>query len=110
MKLCTTSRVTGLDGKEHFAVVAVGQPGWPLALCGPTQGSMAKESQSYAELFAAAPAMLDMLEVLVREFARINPNSPIPANGGKMTELVNLTERAAALVAKHSNTKPKVAA
>ena len=105
MKLCTTTHITSLDGKERFAVVAVGQLGKPLALCGPTQGVGAQESEAYAKLFADAPAMLDMLELLVREFSNINPDTPIQANSGMMAELVSLTERAAGLVAKHL--KPK---
>lgn len=105
MNLCTTSRVTGLDGKEHFAVVALAQQGWPLALCGPTDGAMAKESEAYAKLFADAPVMLDMLEVLKTEFSAINPAFPLSA--GKLAELTNLVERATNLVNKHQKPSGK---
>ena len=105
MKLCTTTHITSPDDKERFAVVAVGQLSKPLALCGPTKGTGAKESEAYAKLFADAPVMLDMLELLVHEFSRINPACPIPANSGTMVELVSLTERAASLVAKHLTQK-----
>lgn len=92
MKLCTTTTVTGLDGKEHFAVVAVGQPGWPLALCGLTKGAQAKKSEAEAKLFADAPSMLDMLETLALEFGGINPEFPIAP--GKQAHLAELVERA----------------
>lgn len=103
MKLCTTAIVTGLDGKEHFAVVPVGQPGWPVALCGPTTGAMKKESEAAAKLFADAPAMRDMLGVLVTEFATINPAFPL--SGGKLAELQTLVERASAIHNKHRGPK-----
>lgn len=99
MKLCTTTRLTGLDGKEHFAVVAVGQPNWPLALCGFTNGNNAQQSEAEANLFADAPSMLDMLEVLVAEFSNVNPSFLLSA--GKMVELTNLADRAALMCKKH---------
>lgn len=99
MKLCTTQIVTGPTGKQHFAVVAAGQPGWPLALCGPVDGPLAKQSEAEAKLFADAPVMLDMLEVLVREFSNVNPIFPL--SEGKLAELKTLTERASGLCAKH---------
>lgn len=99
MKLCTTNIVVGLDGKEHFAVVATGQPGWPIALFGPTSGSMAKKSEAEARFFADAPTMMDMLERLVQEFGNVNPNFPLSA--GKVNELQTLAERASSLMSKH---------
>lgn len=105
MKLCTTTRVTGLDGKEHFAVVAVGQPNWPLALCGFTSGSNAKQSEAEASLFADAPSMLDMLEVLVAEFSNVNQSFPLAA--GKLAELKSLTDRATSMCKKHCTKKSR---
>lgn len=99
MNICTTTRVTGLDGKEHFAVVAIGQPGWPLALCGLTSGALAKKNEAQAKIFADATIMLDMLEVLARECSNINPAFPL--SNGKLAELMVLAERASSLVAKH---------
>lgn len=96
MKLCTVTKVIGLDHKEHFAIVAIGKPGWPLALCGPTTNP---KSEKEAKFFADAPAMHDMLEYLSKEFGNINPDFP-PSNG-KVAELALLAERAGRLVAKH---------
>jgi hypothetical protein len=101
MKLCTTTIVTGLDNKEHFAVVAVGQPSWPIALFGLTNGAKAKKSEAEAKFFADAPVMMDILEVLVHEFGNINPNFPLSA--GKVAEMQRLVERASTLVTKHAN-------
>jgi len=101
MRLCTTTVVNGLDNKPHFAVVAVGQPYWPLALCGPTDGALAKKSKAEAEFFADAPIMRDMLDLLTKEFGNINPNFPLSA--GKINELQLLVERASSLVYKHAN-------
>ncbi len=101
MQLCTTTVVTGLDNKEHFAVVALGQTGWPIALFGPTTGAKAKKSEAEAKFFADAPVMMDMLEVLAQEFGNINPAFPLSA--GKIVELQRLVERASTLVAKHAN-------
>lgn len=99
LRLCTTTRVIGLDGREHFAVVAIGQPNWPLALCGFTSGSLARKSEAEAKLFADAPVMLDMLEILAKEFGNINPAFPL--SDGKMAELRTLAERAGRLLGKH---------
>jgi hypothetical protein len=101
MKICTTTVVTGLDHKEHFAIVAVGHPGWPIALFGPTGGANAKKSEAEAKFFADAPAMYDMLEHLSKEFGNINPDFPVSA--GKVAEMKLLVERASSLVAKHAN-------
>jgi hypothetical protein len=99
MKLCTTTKVTGNDQEEHFAVVAVGQPGWPLALCGKTKGSMSKQSEAYAKLFADASAMLDLLEALYGEFSNINANFPLSA--GKLAFLGDQMDRAKQFLNKH---------
>lgn len=98
MKLCTVTQVTGPDNREHYAVVALGQLNWPLALCGFTTGPNAKTSKKEAETFAAAPVMLDMLEHLAKEFGNINPKFPL--SDGKLAELALLTERAQTLVGK----------
>jgi len=100
MKLCTVTKVTGPSNKEHFCVVALGQPNWPLALCGLTQGPNAERSEQEAKLFADAPAMMDMLEHLVLEFGNLNPDFPIAP--GKMNELKLLIERASLLKEKHA--------
>lgn len=103
MKLCTVTTVNGLDNKPHFAIAAIGQPAWPIAILGLVEGSMAKKSKAEAEFFADAPAMMDMLEVLVKEFSQVNPDFPLGA--GKIVELQNLAERAASIVAKHAGVK-----
>lgn len=109
MKTCTTTKVMGLDGKEHFAVVALEQTGWPIALFGPTEGANAKKSEAEAKFFADAPTMSDMLEALCLEFWSINPNFPVSA--GKVAFLAELVERASALLGKHGlPKKAKVAA
>lgn len=99
MQLCTVTKVTGPDSKEHFCIVGIGQPNWPLALCGLTSGPNVLRSELEAKLFADAPAMLDMLEVLNREFGNINPNFPIAP--GKMNELRVLVDRATSMCLKH---------
>lgn len=99
MKLCTTTVVTGLDGKNHFAIAAVGQQSWPIAVFGLVDGANAKLSEAEAKFFADAPAMMDMLEYLADEFGGdISPN--IAAEQSKLESLV---ERAASLVAKHAS-------
>lgn len=103
MKLCTVQTVTGLDNKPHFAIAGVGQPGWPIALFGPADGPLAKKSKAEAAFFADAPAMMDMLEVVVKEFKDINPAFPL--SNGKMAELQILTERAFGLLAKHAEVR-----
>lgn len=100
MKLCTTTVITGLDQKAHFAIVPVGEPGWPIAVFGCATGAGAKKAKDEAEFFAAAPAMLDMLELLAKEFGAINPAFPLSA--GKAVVLDALAERASKLVAKHA--------
>lgn len=99
MKLCTTTVVTGLDQKEHYAIVAMGQPGWPIGLFGLSSGPNAKQSKAEAQFFADAPVMMDMLERLVHEFGTINGAFPLGA--GKLAELETLVTRASALVEKH---------
>ena len=94
MKLCTATTLQGPDGKMHYGVVAIGQPGWPLALCGPVDGSNAQQSKAEAQMFADAPAMLDMLEHLVTTVDSI-PSAP--------DALLVLAERAKRLCAKHGN-------
>lgn len=90
MRLCSVSITTGNDGKEQYAVVPMGVK-TPVALCG-------KDKQA-ASLFADAPAMLDMLELLAKEFSNLNPKFPMGA--GKQAELASLAERAQRVVAKH---------
>lgn len=99
MQLCTVTKVTGPDGKEHFCVVGLGQPNWPLALCGLTSGPNALRGELEAKLFADAPAMLDMLEVLMREFGNLNQNFAI--GSGKLNELKVLVDRASMICQKH---------
>lgn len=108
MKLCTVTTMNGLDNKLHFAVVEIGAPHWPLALCGLVGGRLAKDSEAQAKLFADAPAILDILEVLAGEFGNINPRFPLAA--GKMAELATLAERAAGMVSKHRKQKTRRAA
>lgn len=96
---CIVARVMGLDQKEHFAVVAKKQPGWPLALCGPTSGSMAKDSEAEAHLFADAPAMLSVLQRLTKELGNVNPEFPLSA--GKVAELQLIVQDAQHLVTNH---------
>ena len=99
MKLCTVTRGLDFQGKEHFVVSAVGQPSWPLAICGYTTGEYAKESEAEARVFADAPVMLDMLEHMVRELSNINPEFPL--SPGKIAELSVLADRASSLLARH---------
>lgn len=109
MRICTTTKVTGLDGKEHFAVVALGQTGWPIALFGPTEGANAKKSEDEAKFFADAPAMSDLLEALCWEFGNFNQNDPVTAD--KAAFLASLVERAGSLLEKHGmGKKVRVAA
>jgi hypothetical protein len=100
MKLCTVTTMMGLDGREHFGIVALGQPNWPLAICGLTDGPNRARSYAEAQCLADAPAMLDVLEVLSREFGAINPEFPL--GPGKMAELMILSERAARFIKKHA--------
>ncbi len=108
MNLCTVTTMHGLDNKLHFGVVEIGKPHWPLALCGPVEGPLHKESEAQAKLFADAPAMCDMLEVLAAEFG--NTNSEFPLAAGKLAELATLAERAARVVARHRKQKTRRAA
>lgn len=96
MKLCKVVQVTGPDGKEHFAVAALGNLNWPLALCGFATGPNAQASKKEAETFAAAPSMLDMLERLVE----IVSNSKPTLSDKELSELSALAERAQNLVEK----------
>lgn len=100
MKLCTTTTLTGLDLKEHFAIVYVGQPNWPVAQFGFASGANAKKTEAEAKFFADAPVMMDMLEHLAKEFGNFNPKFPL--SDGKINELQTLVERASSLVAKHA--------
>lgn len=91
MRLCSVSIVaSGADGKEQYAVVPMGVK-TPVALCG--------KNKQAASLFADAPAMLDMLELLAKEFGNLNPNFPMGA--GKQAELAALAERAQRVADKH---------
>lgn len=99
MKLCKTTVMVGLDQQEHYAIVAVGQPGWPIGLFGPTRGANAKHNKVEAGFFADAPAMMDMLEHLAKEFGDLDLSQPL--SPGKLTMLDALAARASALVAKH---------
>lgn len=99
MKLCTTKVVNGLDNKLHYAIVAVGQPGWPLLLGGVANGAMDKESKAEAEFFSRAPVMNDMLEHLVGLLKDVSPDGVV--KGEKLKELCVLATRAAGLVEKN---------
>lgn len=103
MKLCTITRVMGLTGKEHFAVVPIGQPGWPLALCGPTSGPNARHNELEAQFFADAPIMMDMLEDMSRELAEFGLTGAV--DGTKTSTLPVLLERVNRLVEKHAQVR-----
>lgn len=98
MQLCTTTVITGLDQREHYAIVQIGQPGWPIGLFGPVNSPNAKRNKAEAEFFAAAPAMMDMLEALADRFGSVD--TTIPLSREKTAELAHLVQRAALLVAK----------
>ncbi len=99
MKLCTTKVVNGLDNKPHYAIVALGQPGWPLLLGGLADGAMDKESKAEVEFFARAPVMNDMLEQLADLLKGVSPDGIV--KGEKLESLCALACRAAALVKKN---------
>lgn len=103
MKLCTTAVVTGYDQKPHYAIVSIGEPGWPIALMGFSTGPNAAESKAEAEFFADAPAMFDMIEHLAKQFDSLTLNGSITP--GQLAQLDVLTERAAALAKKHAKVR-----
>ena len=100
MKLCTVGIVDGFGGKKQYAIQPLGKGGssQTVGLFGYAEGAYAKKNKQEADFFAAAPAMYDMLEFLVKEVGNINPNFPLSA--GKVAELSLLVERAGKLVEK----------
>lgn len=98
----TVTRIQGLDRQEHCAVVAVVKPHttWTVALCGPTRGAFARESEREANLFADAPAMLDLIQRVHAELAGTDLASlPGP---GKLDYVNELLERADSIVSRHA--------
>lgn len=100
MKLCTTTIITGLDLLDHFAIVQVRQPNWPIAQFGFASGANAKKTEAEAKFFADAPVMMDMLEHLAKEFGNVSPQAPL--SDDRCIDLQMLAERASRLVAKHA--------
>lgn len=94
------TEVTALDRDRHFAVAVHDKAQFPIALCGRVAGALHKDSKAFAHLFADAPEMLGMLQLLVQEFGSINPAFPIAP--GKQAFLQEIIERANRICDRHA--------
>lgn len=99
MKQTTTTVLQGPNGKPHFAIVAVDQPGWPLALMGPAEGPNREDNRRQAAFFADAPVMAELLSHLAAAVGKL-PVDAVPEASREF--LGHLVDRSQSLLMRHA--------